>query len=80
MIFVGTPSKGSRRWRRNQRLKCECGGYHFPHRRGGGACAHSKTCRLHWAIRGGDPDDIANAKVEHAMANTVLADPAVCPF
>lgn len=25
---------GSRRWRRNQRLKCNCPGWWFPHRRG----------------------------------------------
>ena len=42
------------RWRRNQRLKCACSGYHFPHRRGGGACTHSKTGAYHAARRAGD--------------------------
>lgn len=25
------------KWR-NTRLRCDCGAYHFPHRKGGGAC------------------------------------------
>lgn len=49
---------GSSRWARNRRLKCGCGGYHFPHRRGGGACFHSPTCNYHRAKRDGDPDAI----------------------
>ena len=43
----------SPRWRRNRRLKCECGGYWFPHRRGGGACDSSPTAALHLARRQG---------------------------
>lgn len=27
--------------RRNTRLRCDCGAYHFPHRKGGGACDHA---------------------------------------
>lgn len=46
---------GSRRWQRNRRLKCGCGGYHFPHRRGGGMCFHSPSCDYHRAKRDGDP-------------------------
>lgn len=49
---------GSRRWQRNRRLKCGCMGYHFPHRRGGGACDHSPTADYHRAKRDGDPDAI----------------------
>jgi hypothetical protein len=44
---------GSKRWKRNQRLKCGCGGYHFPHRRGGGACVHSIRADYYVALRGG---------------------------
>jgi hypothetical protein len=64
---------------RNQRLKCICGGYHFPHRRGGGACVDSKTRAIHMAIRGGDPDEIAEARLEYAMQHGVVVT-AGCPF
>jgi len=43
----------SRRWRRNQRLKCWCGGYWFPHRRGGGACDQSPRRDYYQALRAG---------------------------
>ena len=62
---------GSPRWRRNQRLKCGCGGYWFPHRKGGGACESSKTRNIHLAVRTKDPELIAQAKFEHAIANGV---------
>lgn len=44
---------GSPRYRRNQRLKCVCGGYHFPHRRGGGACRHGPRGNYYEALRCG---------------------------
>lgn len=28
---------------------CDCGGYHFPHRWGGGACYHSSRAAFYWA-------------------------------
>jgi hypothetical protein len=46
---------GSRRWKRNRRLKCVCAGYHFPHRRGGGACEHSTRHDFYAAKRSGLP-------------------------
>lgn len=58
---------GSPRWRRNQRLKCVCIGYHFPHRRGGGACDHSRTRELHVAIRGGNAEEILEAHLGLAL-------------
>jgi hypothetical protein len=40
-------------WRRHQREKCTCHGYHFPHRRTGGACDHSPRRDYYRAIRHG---------------------------
>ncbi len=33
----------------------DCGGYHFPHRRGGGACIHSERAGYYHALRQGVP-------------------------
>lgn len=41
----------SNRLRRNFIQKCECGGYHFPHRRTGGACAHGPRRDYYLALR-----------------------------
>lgn len=38
---------------------CVCGGYHFPHRKGGGACEHSPTADYHHALRQGMPKEEA---------------------
>lgn len=62
---------------RNQRLKCECGGYHFPHRRAGGACAHSKTLVYHLARRQGLSDADARIELQLASAGVVTVG---CPF
>jgi hypothetical protein len=43
---------GPRRDKRG-RIVCNCGGYWFPHRKGGGACDHSKTCYEHIVKRQG---------------------------
>lgn len=43
----------SKRWRRNLALKCQCGGYHFPHRKGSGACVHSPRAAYYVALRCG---------------------------
>lgn len=32
---------------------CWCGGYWFPHRKGGGACHHSPRCDYYLALRAG---------------------------
>lgn len=72
---------GSPRWRRNRRLKCVCTGYWFPHRRGGGACEHSRTCDLHRARRSGDAGAVLDAEIELALVNsTALPLGAPCPF
>lgn len=59
------------------RLVCACHGYWFPHRKGGGACDHSKTRDIHMAIRMKDDDALEAAWIAYA---TVYADPNVCPF
>lgn len=46
---------------RNTLLRCDCGGYHFPHRRTGGACDHGPR-RDYWlALRAGLPTSEAEA-------------------
>lgn len=40
-------------WLRHQRQKCNCGGYWFPHRKGGGACDHSPRADFYRALRNG---------------------------
>lgn len=40
------------KWR-NTRLRCDCGGYHFPHRRTGGACHHGPRSDYYLALRQG---------------------------
>ena len=37
------------------RLVCWCGGYHFPHRRTGGACVHGSRTDYYHALRAGLP-------------------------
>lgn len=39
--------------RRNTRLRCDCGGYWFPHRKGGGACDHGERRAFYIALRNG---------------------------
>ena len=47
------------RWVRNQQLKCDCGGYWFPHRRGGGSCRYSPSAEYWFRIqRGEDPEEV----------------------
>jgi hypothetical protein len=41
-------------WRAT-RLRCDCGGYHFPHRRTGGACDHGARRDYYLAVRCGVP-------------------------
>jgi hypothetical protein len=44
---------------RNTRLACRCMGYHFPHRRRGGACEHNTAADYWHALRSGLPKDEA---------------------
>ena len=61
------------------RLVCQCGGYWFPHRKGGGACEHSKTCDIHRAKRQDDPTVLLDAILDYEIKNAVASfDP--CPF
>lgn len=42
------------RWQRPK--PCWCGGYWFPHRKGGGACHHSPRSDYYLALRAGVPE------------------------
>ena len=46
------------RWR-STRLRCDCMGYHFPHRRTGGACDYSPRRDYYAALRGGCSEEEA---------------------
>jgi hypothetical protein len=52
------------RWR-NTRLRCDCGNYWFPHRRGGGACAHANPGKRDYylMLRAGVPESVAMAEL-----------------
>lgn len=50
--------QASKLWK-NTRLRCDCGGYPFPHRRGGGACYHSPREAYYQALRNGLPGNEA---------------------
>lgn len=63
---------------RTHRVPCRCGGYHYPHRLGGGACDHSPTRALHIAKRGGDKNEIFDAQFDLAAARSTVS--TVCPF
>lgn len=41
------------------RMVCGCMGYHFPHRKGGGACDHSPRVDYYRALRADVPEDEA---------------------
>lgn len=60
------------------RLVCACSGYWFPHRKGGGACEHSRTCNLHRARRTGDIGAVAEALWD--MPAKPLPPDSSCPF
>lgn len=70
---------GSPRWRRNQRLKCGCSGYWFPHRRGGGACEASPTRYMHVLSRGRTREEAAEAILEHVLKYGGIPS-TECPF
>lgn len=47
------PNRPQSYWRRHRLQKCGCGGYWFPHRKGGGACDFSPRADYYRAIRDG---------------------------
>lgn len=57
--MVGRKKNSPRRppsyWKRHRDQKCDCGGYHFPHRIKGGACYHSPRADYYHALRAGVP-------------------------
>lgn len=44
--------RSAAKWR-NTRLRCDCMGYHFPHRKTGGACVHSPRRTYYEMLRAG---------------------------
>lgn len=62
------------------RQMCWCSGYWFQHRKGGGACEHSKTRDIHLAARAKDPSALLDALAEHAFDNPGKSDDGPCPF
>lgn len=54
---MAKPPRTARYWKKHQEQKCQCGGYHFPHRKGGGACVHSTRADYYAALRAGLPLD-----------------------
>lgn len=53
--MTGKPPRSAAYWRKHQEQKCQCGGYHFPHRKGGGACHHGTRADYYAAVRAGLP-------------------------
>lgn len=45
--------RAASRRQRNTRLRCDCSGYWFPHRRTGGACEHGPRSEFYLALRQG---------------------------
>lgn len=64
---------------------CLCGGYHFPHRRGGGRCEHSVTRDYHRAVLAGDKEQ-AQAELAALLQRGLglhlipRIQPGQCPF
>lgn len=52
---MGKPLRPASYWRRHRLQKCCCGGYWFPHRKGGGACEHGSRASYYAALRQGVP-------------------------
>lgn len=63
------------------RLVCTCGGYWFPHRKGGGACEHSPTRDIHMALRAKSPELLLDALISFAWDHPhKLQREGPCPF
>lgn len=59
---------------------CWCTGYWFPHRKGGGACEHSKTRDIHLAIRLGTKALLIEALVAYGFDHLGTRHTGPCPF
>lgn len=51
-LLVSLPARATAK-HRNTRFACRCTGYHFPHRRRGGACEHNSAADYWKALRCG---------------------------
>lgn len=58
-------SRATAKWR-GTRERCDCFGYWFPHRRGGGACEHSSRRTYYEMLRAGVPEAEAMAELSAA--------------
>jgi hypothetical protein len=54
---------------RNTRNRCDCSGYHFPHRKTGGACCHGPRADYYQALRQG----LDRAEAEQLLSADQLA-------
>ena len=66
------------KWR-NTRLRCDCGGYWFPHRRGGGACDKASPGKRDYyrMLRAGVPASEAMAELSAADLERLYPLPRV---
>lgn len=72
-------SRSSAKWRAT-RLRCDCFGYWFPHRRGGGACEHSSRRTFYEMLRAGVPEAEAMAELSAAdLERLYPLPPAAAP-
>lgn len=69
----------SPRWERNRLLKCDCGGYAFPHRKSGGTCYTSKTREITAAKRRGDQEALLELRLA-GVGGKVYQPDEPCPF
>lgn len=66
-----TTVNGARVWTGTY-LRCCCTGYHFPHRRGGGACEHSPRADYYRAKRAGLSESEAQALLSAAQLESMF--------
>lgn len=62
----------------NRDLKCDCGGYHFPHRKGSGLCHTNPDRDIVDARKRGDLQALADIFMERPGKLSKPGDP--CPF
>lgn len=70
-LVMAFPARTTAR-HRNTRLACRCMGYHFPHRRGGGACEHNSAADYWHALRSGVPQSDAMQLLSAADINRMF--------
>lgn len=80
MTATVKPLTSQKRPTRNQRRKCDCGGYWFPHRRASGTCYSSPSRDYLLAIRLDDQEAILEALVDRAFMKPSKATREPCPF